>query len=168
MGSTLTVFIRYLITYIKDCIPIITGHETTKVGSFMAPSTPINLVVSSCIATFRRGRVVAMKLPRSVVWEPKVQVCWKPAMKLPKLAIWEHQSHHGWSKWLKSSPTAKVGSLRAESLKVLNILPWSCQGWQFESTKKGLVQTAEVSSSIVTFSNQPIWQVCPSVIIYPK
>ena len=52
--------------------------------------------------------------------------------------------------------------------------PWNCQGRQFENVavklprsavwvhKKSVVQTADLGSSMATFSNCPIWQVCPS------
>ena len=42
--------------------------------------------------------------------------------------------------------------------------------WQFESTKKSVVQTAKVGSSMATFSNFQIWQFYPShsqTDIYP-
>ena len=54
------------------------GHETAKVGSFMA--------------TFDRGWKAAIELPRSAVWEPKLPQCWKPAMKLPRSAVWGHSA----------------------------------------------------------------------------
>ena len=61
----------------------------------------------------------------------------------------------GGGEWGKTEK-GKVGSLRT--------WPWKCQGWQFESKKKSVVQTAKVGSSISTFSNFQIWQVYPSVI----
>ena len=90
-------------------------------------------------------------------WNCQGRQCWKVAMKLPRSAVWEHRSHHGGTKWLKSGhETAKVSSL--------STWPQNCQGRQFESTKKCVAQTAKVGSSMATFSNCPIWQVCPSVL----
>ena len=148
----------------------ISNHETAKVGS--------------CMATFDRGWKVAIELTRSAVWEPMLPQCWKPAMKLPRSAVWghsaekrlwncqgwEHASNHGLGKLLKSGrETAKVGRLavweRGRLVGSLRTWPWNCQGRQFESTKKCVVQTAKVGSSVATLSNFQIWQVYPSVVI---
>ena len=67
------------------------GHEPAKVGRFMA--------------TFSRGRKVAMNLPGSAGWEPEVHGGWKPAVNLPRSAGWDHRAEN----W-----------------------PWTCQGRQVE------------------------------------
>ena len=58
------------------------------------------------MATFDRCLKVAIKLPRSAVWEPKLPMCWKPAMKLPRSAVWDHSAEKR---------------------------PWNCQSRQFEN-----------------------------------
>ena len=71
--------------------------------------------------------------------------CWKVAMKL----LFESQIHGN------RPPNYQVDILISKLWNVDVKL-------QFESTKRYVIQTNNVCSYLATFSNSPIWQVCPS------
>ena len=139
------------------------GHETSKAGSFMA--------------TFDRGRKVAMNLQRSAGWRNWPWNCQGPQFhgncqgrqfenqssqcaenqprncqvrqfeNMPLIMNWAN----GWKAAVKL-PRSAVWELGCETAC---LSPW----------KKNVVQTAKVSSSMATFSTLLIWQVYPSVHI---
>ena len=111
-------------------------------------------------------RKPAMKLPRLAVWEPKIQVCRNPAMKLPRLAVWEPKIQ------VCRKPAMKLPRLAGLRTSISSWMEqmaekwlWNCKGQQFEFQKPKVLktgpETAKFSSSMATFSNCPIWQVCP-------